>query len=350
VEHRTEELEQSNDRLEQRNAELAIINSVQAALAAELDIQGIYDAVGDKIREIFKSDNLVIITHDRKKNLVNGPYWYENGKRISADPIMYPDETGPQGFGGYVLTTGETLVINENMAQAMEKYGSFLIPGTLQEKASVHVPMLVGNEVRGFIKLLDFERDMPSMTRRKAFTDTVNSMSVALENARLFDETQRLFTAGRLGCPSWRLTDQQGWLPSSISMQLSIGGDKLREVFHASDLMITWYDEKTDLANYLYNYVNGNRIAIEPRQPAPGGLLEQFSKSRQPDVWRTSEERSLAPAMEGTGTSKSGVAVPIISNDRIIGVVQLYDMEHEYAYGESEIRLLTTVPHRLEQP
>ncbi len=36
---------------EERNAELAIINSVQAALAAELNIQGIYDAVGDKIRE-----------------------------------------------------------------------------------------------------------------------------------------------------------------------------------------------------------------------------------------------------------------------------------------------------------
>src|SRR5207247_3809725 len=32
---------------EQRNAELAIINSVQAALAAELNIQGIYDAVGE---------------------------------------------------------------------------------------------------------------------------------------------------------------------------------------------------------------------------------------------------------------------------------------------------------------
>ena len=38
---------------EQRAAELAIINSVQEALAAELNIQGIYDAVGDKIREIF---------------------------------------------------------------------------------------------------------------------------------------------------------------------------------------------------------------------------------------------------------------------------------------------------------
>src|SRR4029077_12700130 len=36
----------------QRNAELALINSVQEALAGELELQAIYDVVGDKIQEI----------------------------------------------------------------------------------------------------------------------------------------------------------------------------------------------------------------------------------------------------------------------------------------------------------
>ena len=40
-------------RPKQRAAELAIINSVQEGLASKLDMQGIYDLVGDKIREIF---------------------------------------------------------------------------------------------------------------------------------------------------------------------------------------------------------------------------------------------------------------------------------------------------------
>ena len=34
----------------QRNAELALINSVQAAIAGELDPQAIYDLVGDRLR------------------------------------------------------------------------------------------------------------------------------------------------------------------------------------------------------------------------------------------------------------------------------------------------------------
>ena len=37
----------------QRNAELALINSVQAALAGELELQAIYDVVGDKLQEVF---------------------------------------------------------------------------------------------------------------------------------------------------------------------------------------------------------------------------------------------------------------------------------------------------------
>ena len=40
---------------EQRNAELAVINSIQQGMAAQLDFQAIVDLVGDKLREVFDS-------------------------------------------------------------------------------------------------------------------------------------------------------------------------------------------------------------------------------------------------------------------------------------------------------
>src|SRR5438270_120307 len=70
---------------EQRNAELAIINSVQAALAAELNIQGIYDAVGDKIRNIFNKADVGIRIYDPETRMVHYPYTYEKGKRLEID-------------------------------------------------------------------------------------------------------------------------------------------------------------------------------------------------------------------------------------------------------------------------
>ena len=77
---------------EQRAAELAIINSVQQALAAELNMQGIYDAVGDKIREIFHQADVGIRIYDPQTNLIHYPYVYEAGKRIDIDSSPLRDE------------------------------------------------------------------------------------------------------------------------------------------------------------------------------------------------------------------------------------------------------------------
>src|SRR5437870_5789075 len=174
---------------EQRNAELAIINSVQAALAAELNIQGIYDAVGDKIREIFQNRDMGIRVYDPKTNLIHYPYTYENGERITIESHPLPEK----GFAPHVLRTRETLVINENLAQVMESYGSYILPGTQLEKSVVMVPMVSGDQARGVIGLMDLDHEHAFSDSDVRLLQTLaNSMSVALENARLFDETQRL--------------------------------------------------------------------------------------------------------------------------------------------------------------
>ncbi len=75
VEERTEEL---NARVD----ELAIINSVQAALASKLDIQEIVNSVGDKLAEIFSVENVGIGFLDKASGMMKVPYLFENGKRI----------------------------------------------------------------------------------------------------------------------------------------------------------------------------------------------------------------------------------------------------------------------------
>ena len=173
---------------EQRAAELAIINSVQEALAAELNMQGIYDAVGDKIREIFNQADIGIRIYDPQSDLVHYPYVYENGRRI----VIESELLGDKGIAAHVMRTREPLVINENMAQQVEKYGSYVMPGTEMEKSCVYVPLVAGDQARGLIKLMDMHREHAFGASDVRLLQTLaNAMSVALENARLFDETQR---------------------------------------------------------------------------------------------------------------------------------------------------------------
>ena len=60
VAERTAELQASNALIEQRANELAIINSIQEGMAAELDFQAIVDLVGDKLREVFATGDVQI--------------------------------------------------------------------------------------------------------------------------------------------------------------------------------------------------------------------------------------------------------------------------------------------------
>src|SRR4029453_6619605 len=59
-------------------------------------------------------------------------------------------------------------------------------------KTQVMVPLLVGSEMRGILQLNDLEREHAFSESDIRLLETLaNSMSVALQNARLFDETQR---------------------------------------------------------------------------------------------------------------------------------------------------------------
>src|SRR5206468_2647910 len=69
----------------QRNAELAVINSVQEAIAGELDSQAIYDAVGDRIQDVFDAQAVTIITLDEATGLMHCPYLIERGERVEEE-------------------------------------------------------------------------------------------------------------------------------------------------------------------------------------------------------------------------------------------------------------------------
>ncbi|HUE99621.1 MAG TPA: GAF domain-containing protein, partial [Anaerolineales bacterium] len=139
---------------------------------------------------------------------------------------------------------------------------------------------------------------------------------------------------------------QQG-LASELDFQaiVDLVGDKLREVFNTPDLSINWYDEKTNLILYHYDYKHGKRLSVAPRPPQPGGIFEKMTKTHQPVVLNNAADykKLNAALLPGTRQGKSFAAIPILSRDRVLGTINLENFERENAFGQSEIRLLTTI-------
>jgi GAF domain-containing protein/CheY-like chemotaxis protein len=324
---------------QERVAELAVINSVQEGLASNLDIQAIYDLVGDKIHEIFDAPNVILGIRDPKSHTVHFPYVMRNGKRSSETPLAEDD-----ALTSYWLRTRQPFITKLHWQERGMDWED-----AMRLQFDIAVPLFIGDELVGGFSLKNEERE-------NAFSDSdvrllqtlANSMSVALENARLFDETQRLFKAEQERVAELQIINsiQQG-LAAELDFQaiVDLVGDRLREVFMTNDFAIRWYDEKTNLVHFLYEYEHGERLNIPPGPPTAGGSFEQFLIDRQPIIGNTVEimARTGGISIPGTDTSKSLVSVPIITSDRVIGSLQIENYERKNAYGESELRLLTTI-------
>ena len=98
-------------RRRQRNAELALINDVQRGLAENLDMQSMYELVGDRIQEIFDAQVVDIGIADRDEPDPLSVH-IERGVRLPDLPI----DIGP-GPASHVLETREPLLISERIGE-----------------------------------------------------------------------------------------------------------------------------------------------------------------------------------------------------------------------------------------
>ncbi|MGB2956011.1 MAG: GAF domain-containing SpoIIE family protein phosphatase [Anaerolineales bacterium] len=175
--------------LEQRVVELALINSVQEGLSSKYEMQAIYDLVGDKLRDTFNAQVVMISQYDPQTNKIYHHYAIERGQHLHIPGWHLIDASRSK-----VVRTKKPLMINQDEINALLNNKKMeVVPETEVPKTWLGVPLLVGNESRGIVSLqnLDIENAF-STSDIGLLTTLTNSMSQSLENARLFNETQRL--------------------------------------------------------------------------------------------------------------------------------------------------------------
>ena len=331
---------------EERAAELSIINSVQEGLASKLEVQAIFDLVGDKIQEIFDAQVVAIVTYEPKTDLFHNSYIVERGERLYDDPYS------PSGFTGEILKTRAPVMINSDLEAHAKKVSARATVGEMP-KSWLGVPLMIGGEVRGVISLqnIDQENAFDEADLRLLVT-LASSMSVALENARLFDETARLLDEAEHRANELAIINSVGQaLASKLDIQavFDLVGDKIRDIFDAQTVMIVTYDREKDLLIHNYTIEQGERHDVPPI--APTGFAGETLKTRAPIMI---SEDLKARAVElgsvihtGEEFPKSLLNVPLMIGEEARGVISLQNNDHEHAFDDADLRLLVTLASSL---
>ena len=119
-------------------------------------------------------------------------------------------------------------------------------------------------------------------------------------------------------------------------------GEKLRELLRVDDMGIRWYDHDTRTAHFLYEIEHGKRVPMAPVTVSEAHW-QRVTGERAAIVRNTAAEVAAAGVAPGTECSLSTMSVKIVARDRVVGVVLVESFEREYAFGETEIRLLQTI-------
>jgi PAS domain S-box-containing protein len=319
----------------QRNAELALINGVQDALAGELELQAIYDAVGDRIRDVFDAEIVDIAMYDDVSGLINFPYAIERGKRSPDEPIEL------MGFRKHAIETRETLRIDENLADVAERYSNPVLSGEMP-KSVLYVPLATGGRATGVISLQSIDREHAFSDSDQQLLETLAaSLSVALENARLVHETRQRNAELAL------INGVQDAIAGELEPQAIYDavGDRIQEIFDAQVVSIRTFDETTGLVHYQYILERGERLEAEPQ--ALVGFSKHVLASRKPllivEDMDGEAERYGSPTVPGTEDTKSLLFVPLVTGGKAIGLIALENIDREHAFSESDQQLLETL-------
>ena len=337
--------------LEQRAGELAIINGIQQAMAAELDFLSIVDLVGDQLHEVFKDAGagVAISLLDEVNGLVRYVYMRDaKGQHEAGGTIPYLREHPVQR----AINRHETVHARDQNAAREWGFARAADGKAPSKPCSILAIGVFGSRARLGGIMLSTKRD-------HAFTDSLvrlletiaSSMGVALENARLFQETQRLLKETEARNAELAVINSiQDGMVAELEFQsiIELVGEKLRAMFDSSNLGIGWFDEAAGLMRIPYAVEHGKRLPVMEMAIAAfaaGRRWYAALTSRQAVLWHNRDEYQTWELVTapGTDTSRSGLATPIFASERLLGFLSLENHERDNAFGDADVRLLSTV-------
>ena len=296
-------------------------------------MQAMYDLVGERLAQIFDAQTVDIGVVDTAADQIWFPYSIERGVRLIDHPIEI------MGFRKIALETREPVVVNEDMERRCIEAGNPLAIAGEPSRSSVFVPLLIGNRGTGVISLHNLDREHAfSEADVRLLTTLAGSLSVGLENARLFEETgQRAAELAIVNNVGQALAEQ-------LELDALIERSAISSVRCSAPTSSTsrLHDTATDMIDFAYYSENGER-GENPSMRFGEGLTSRILQTRVPLLLNRPEAfQELGIPVVGT-PAKSYLGVPIVAGTTAIGVISVQSIEQAGRFGEADARLLSTI-------
>lgn len=362
--------------LEKLNRELMLLNEAQNTLSKTLDLNSIYDKTYDIVSEIITCDSMVISSYSREDNMLRCLSVWADGQKLEVSDLpALPLAPEGHGIQSPVIRTGKSRLILDYSSYYKTSINKFSKSGgkiTARTKklysSALVVPVKTEGNVIGTIQVFSYKASAYNEDDLRLLELLTAPISAATLNASLYQQAQNEIGEREKAEISLKkrteeitlLYESEKELSSTLDIQSIY--DKVYEIVSkimpCSVMSIALFDDKEKLIKILAFWQNGKRKNADNiphiKYNAEGGIQSKVIRSAKglllnnytEELMKTGtkyfiKEDSSVSAKQGANieVAKSALLAPVITEGRVIGVIQILSSE-ENAYNDDYMRIL----------
>jgi PAS domain S-box-containing protein len=243
-----------------------------------------------------------------------------------------------QGLTSYLVTTGRPILLTHGVEGFIEEHG-LTLEGS-PARSWLGVPMIAEGRVIGAMAVQSYERDNAFDEDHLALLTTIGGQAaVAFQNASLFEERERRI--GELAV----LNEMAQAISSALEMDalLALVYRQISLLVDTRNFQIALYDEDRDEVTFPFVVDPEQREDWRPRHKGTGPI-GRIIDTGEPLLLPTGVAGlHEAGQREPDDLSRCWLGVPMVAEDKVLGVIAVQSYDQEYLYDAEDLRLLSTV-------
>ncbi len=322
-----------------RLSEMEAISITNQATAAAQDLDSLYPALHEQVRQVLGDYPFIIALYDEVSNTINIPYFYEAGKvrKLESFPLG-------EGLTSIIIRTGQPLMLTDNAEKRAAALGAKMVGAPA--KSWLGSPLQVQGKVIGAIIIQDTEHEHSFDENTLRFINTLAlQVSGAIYNIQLLDYSRQ--RAIQLESAAEIARDISGSL--QLDELLSNAVTMIRERFnfyHASIFLIdplgeyAVIREATGEAGAQLKR-NGHKLGVGSKS-----IVGYVASRGENLVIEDTTKDATYYANPLLTETRSEAAIPLKVRERILGVLDVQSV-NPYAFPKDILQTLNIIADQL---
>ncbi len=315
--------------------------NITGVLLQTIDLKNVLNLISKTACDIISSDASSIMLFDTEKKAYTIKAFYNLSTAYTK--VVKADKE--DDLAKRALKQGDSIIVEDIPSLFEAKKDSFSLNWIKKEKlfSMVCVPISLGKIPYGALNI--YFRKPHQFTGIELSMISIFSgySAIAINNANLINEREaRIKQLMALNKISFGISGEL-----EMDSLLELIYLECHEIMDTTNLYIALFDQHTKMISFPIYFQEGNRIPVQTRKLS-NGLTDYIIRNRKSLIFSKYDEVQREKlGIKGVGKkSKSWLGVPMISRDKVLGVIAVQNFELEGVYDENDENVLKTIANQ----